>query len=242
MGTVECITPVFDKIKLNNCMYKNSFCCESHVLKDLYVTVAYNMTAGSIINWYKNSIGFKDYYNSQKTNKDFYDYIYEGIDFEPSDILVLPYFGPSATPYFYKKPLGSIIGMAANTTIKDIFKAIIEGLVFEIKFNIELLKDCGIEIDQLRAIGKGSKSDYWLQLKANILNKKVLRMKVDEAGCVGTAILAALAKFIFKDYQEAVDNFVKVDKEFYPGEQNLELYLKKYQKYKKLFNLVRSII
>ena len=242
IGTVESITPVFDKIVINNLMRKYGFCCEPHTINNIYVTIAYNLSAGSLLKWYKNSIGFIDFYNSKKENKDFYDYIFGKLNFTPTDLYVLPYFGSTGTPYFYPKSLGTIIGLSLSSSTANIFKSIIEGLVFEMKFNLDLLKECGIEINELRAIGGGSRSDYWLQLKSNILNIPVFKMEIDEAGCLATAIIAGLASSVYKNYDEAVKKLVKVEKEFYPKKENLDLYLNKYENYKRLFGSLRSFL
>lgn len=242
VGTTECIAPVFDKVILNKQMMQNNFNCEHHILKDLFVTFAFNLTAGSIIKWYKNTVGFIESYNANKASVNFYKYVYSKLDFVPSSLYLLPYFGPSATPFFNEKSLGAILGLSTNTTASDILKAIVEGLVFEMKLNVDLLKKCGIKIRELRATGGGSRSDYWMQLKSNILGIPIYRMKVYEAGCLGAMMLAAVSTSIYKNCIEAISKNVKFDKEFYPLKTNLNLYLHKYEKYKNFYSIVNSFI
>lgn len=242
VGTVECLAPVFDRLIINNKMKKNYFCCEPHVLYGLYLAIAFNMTAGSVIKWYKNTIGRAEFLENKKLKKDYYNYIYSKLDNTPSDLLVFPYFGASATPYFYDKPLGTIMGLSLDTKPADILKAILEGLVYEIKYNIQLLNKCGIEIDELRSTGGGSRSDYWMQIKSNILGILVYRMKIDEAGCLGAFILCSAATGIFKDYTEAINNVVKIDRVFKPQSENFEIYANKYEKYIRLFKTLKNIL
>lgn len=242
VGTVECLAPVFDRLIINEKMKKNYFCCEPHALSGLYIAIAFNMTAGSLVKWFKNTIGRIEFIESIKLKKDFYNYIYSKLDDKPSDLLVFPYFGPSATPYFYDKPLGTIMGLSLDTKPDDILKAILEGLVYEIKYNIQLLNKCGIEVDELRSTGGGSRSDYWMQIKSNILGIPVYRMKIDEAGCLGTFLLCGVATGIFKDYAEAIGNTIKIDKVFEPKLENIEEYSSKYEKYTRLFDIIKNIL
>jgi xylulokinase len=135
---------------------------------------------------------------------------------------------------------GSIIGLGLSTERKDIFKSLVEGTVFEIGFNLELLKESGVEINELRAVGGGSRSDYWLKLKASVFDTIIKRMDIDEAGCLSSMILAgsAIGKFSIAEAQE---NFVKTGKQFDPDPKITETYLEHYEKYKKIYGLVSEL-
>ena len=133
-----------------------------------------------------------------------------------------------------------MIGLSLSTERKDIFKSIVEGLVFEIGFNLELLEKSGIEIKELRAVGGGSRSDYWLSLKASVLNKVVKRMSIAEAGCLATMMLAGSATGKFSIAQ-AQEKFVKTGKEFHPDPKITERYGPHFEKYKKMYGLVSGL-
>jgi sugar (pentulose or hexulose) kinase len=49
-----------------------------------------------------------------------------------------------------------------------IAKGILEGLTFELRVNLELLRDAGVGIEELHAMGGGERSALWLALKADI--------------------------------------------------------------------------
>ena len=94
---------------------------------------------------------------------------FQDLDYKPSGSYTLPYFSGSGTPYHDPITKGSMIGLGISTERKDIFKSLVESLVFEIGFNLELLDKSGIKINELRAVGGGSRSDYWLTLKASVI-------------------------------------------------------------------------
>ncbi|MDI6784293.1 MAG: FGGY-family carbohydrate kinase, partial [bacterium] len=59
IGTVECITPAFQRPVINRKMLANRFCCYPHVVPNQYVTVAFNFTGGSLLRWYRDQFGEK---------------------------------------------------------------------------------------------------------------------------------------------------------------------------------------
>ncbi len=239
-GTVECVVPVFDDIIMKDSMFENDFTTRAHVVDDKYVTLAYNFTAGSILKWYRDKLAPDQKEIAEAMGRDAYEYFFSGLNYEPSGIYTLPYFSGSGTPYHDPITKGSVIGLSISTERKDIFKSLVEGLVFEIGFNLELLDRSGIKINELRAVGGGSRSDYWLTLKASVIGTVVKKMDIAEAGCLATMMLAGSATGIFT-IDEAQEKFVKVEKEFYPDKEITERYREHYEKYKKIYGLISQL-
>jgi len=232
MGTVECVTICMDDAITNDEMLANNFCCQAHAVSDKYVALAYNLSSGSVVKWFRDSFLGGD--NQRIRN------ISSSLTYEPSGLFALPYFSATGTPYLDPVAKGSIIGLDLSTSKEDIFKALIESLVFEICFNLELIENCDIELNELRAVGGGAKSDYELLLKASILNRPILRMDIIEAGCLGTMILAGTGtgKFTLK---EAMAKFIKVRDNFEPDKKIGERYIEKFEKYKKIYGLISEL-
>jgi len=240
IGTVECVVPVFDDIIMKDSLFENDFSTRAHIIKDKYVTFAYNLSAGSVLKWYRDKLSPDLRDAAEEKGSDAYDYFFSQMDFKPSGIYTLPYFCSSGTPRHDPITKGSIIGLGLSTDRKEIFKSLVEGTVFEIGFNLELLKKSGVEINELRAVGGGSRSDHWLKLKASVLDTIIKRMDIDEAGCLSTMILAgsAIGKFSIAEAQE---NFVKTGRQFDPDPKVTEVYREHYEKYKKIYDLVSEL-
>ena len=215
MGTVECLSAATKRLLINDDMFGYKFNIQAHAVKDKYLTLGYNMTSGSCLKWYRDNLASYEKESAQAEGQDVYDVLFENLDYNPSGLLLLPYFAASGPPYFDPSPKASILGMSLSTTKKDIFKAMVEGLVFEIKFISELMEKTGINIKEIRAVGGGSKSKYWLSLKSSLMNKPVKKMRINEAGCLATMMLAGYGMGKFK-LEEAVERFVKTEKIFYP--------------------------
>jgi xylulokinase len=232
MGTVECIATCMEDAITNEKMLKNNFGCQAHAVNGKYVALAYNMSSGSVVKWFRDNFAGGDSHEIRN--------ISSKLTFEPSRLFTLPYFSASGTPFMDPKPKGSIIGMALDTNREEIFKGLIEGLIFEICFNIDLAESIGVKITELRAVGGGSKSDYELKLKASVSNKKILRMDIAEAGCLATMMLAGIGTERFT-LSEAISQFIKVKDEFQPDQKIRERYLDKFEKYKEIYGLVSRL-
>jgi len=232
MGTVECITTCMEDAVTNQKMLENNFSCQAHAVDGKYVALAYNMTSGSVVQWFRDNLA--------DGNNQIIREISSQLTFEPSSLYTLPYFSASGTPYLDPVAKGSIIGLDLDTDKKEIFKGLVEGLVFEICFNMELSSKSGVEIVELRAVGGGAKSDFELKLKASIVNKRILRMDITEAGCLASMMLAGLGTRKFT-LSEAVSQFIKVKDEFLPDESIKGKYIEKYEKYKEIYSLVSKL-
>jgi xylulokinase len=241
LGTTECITPAFSRAIISDAMAASSFACVPHVVRDMYVTYAFTFTSGSILKWYRNNFGSVFMEEAKRANINLYDLLIEKAAPNPADIFVLPHFAGAATPYMDTEAKGAIVGLNINTKAEDIIKAILEGITYEIMVNVERLGEAGIRVDELRVVGGLAKSDPFLQLKADMMGRKVTTMQVSEAGTLGVAILAGTASGVYRSTEEAVKRLVKIKKEFYPDKKLHEIYIEKFQTYKKIYPAVKSI-
>jgi xylulokinase len=235
IGTVECITPVFDKPILTKSMLDQNYCIYPHTAPGLYCTVAFNFTGGSLLKWYRDNFGCEERQRAEKQGRDVYDIVIDAASEGPSPILILPHFTTSGTPYFDAKAKGAVVGLTTETTKGEFIRAILEGVTFEIKHNIEILASNGVEIRELRATGGGSKSARWLQIKADIYGRPVASLNVNEAGCLGCAALAGAATGGFSSIGEALERMIEVVRVFEPDSAMNARYEERFQLYKDIY-------
>ncbi len=231
-GTVECITPVFDKIPENETLYEEGYSVVPYIFDNTYVCYALSFTGGATLKWYK------DNFAADKSYKE----LDENVPSSPTGLLVMPHFAGAANPYMDNGSKAAILGLTLENTPEDIYKALMEGVTYEMMLNIEHLENCGISPETLYATGGGAYSDVWLQIKADILNRPVTSMAAKEAGTCGTCMLAGVATGIYKDLYEAKEYFVKTNKTFMPNPENAAKYKKYYESYRKIYDAVRPLI
>jgi len=241
MGTTECITPAFDRPVISDIMAGSSFACVPHVIKDMYVTYAFTFTSGSMLKWFRDNFGHTYREEAARSGINIYDLLIDKAGNEPSGVFVLPHFAGAATPYMDTSAKGAIVGLNINTTSEDIIKGILEGITFEMMVNLEKLSEAGVEVKEIRAVGGLAKSRTFLQLKADMMGRKVTTLKVSEAGTLGVAILAGTASGVYSSAEDAVERLVKKEEEFLPDNRLHEIYMEKFETYKRIYPAVKSI-
>jgi xylulokinase len=174
-------------------------------------------------------------------NRDAYDLILDGAGVEPSPVMILPHLAGSGTPTFDTLSKGAVTGLTFATTKSDFAKAILDALTFELRLNLDVLKEGGIAINELRAIGGGAKSALWLQLKANVTGIPVAVPQVTEAAGMGAAILAGVGAGVFSDAASAIESHLKINKIYFPDFGIKALYDERYELYKQFYPAVKEI-
>ena len=160
----------------------------------------------------------------------------------PSGLLVLPHFAGAATPYMDTGSKGAIVGLTTAHTVSDIYRACMEGVVYEVLLNMEHLQSSGIQFHMMHATGGGAKSEVWMQMKADMLNIPIAALETVDAGTVGSAMLTGIAIGCFENLDDAATHMVKQKKVYEPNLKMHEKYVKVYQRYKKLYEAVRPLV
>ena len=238
-GTVDCITPAFEGAVFTQSLRKNNLCTYDHTVGGMYTTVAFSLTGGNILKWFRDEFGTAEVAEAEKLGRHPYEIILEEVPDRPSGLMVLPYFTPTGTPYFDTSATGAILGLTLSTKRGDFIRALLEGVAFEMRLNLDILEQSGCKVDELRAIGGGARSDIWNQLKADVIGKKITILNITEAGCFGTAMLAKAAD-TGESLVEIANDWIKPTGVKRPNTDFKEIYDKKYESYKKLYPTLRD--
>ncbi len=241
MGTVECITAVLKEPVPSAIMAKHNFVYVPHVIRDMFITYAYNFSAGSILKWFRDNFAYEEKLIAQEQNLDLYKLLIDNATKTPTDLYLLPHFAGSGTPYLDGDSRGVLMGLDLDTTKADIVKAILEGLTYEMMINLQCLENVGIYLDELRAVGGGAKSREWLQLKADMMGKRIVSLNVDEAGTLGVAMLAGTAIGTYKSIDDATKKAVKLKNVYQPDPKTYNIYREKYQVYKNIYPATKKL-
>lgn len=79
-----------------------------------------------------------------------------------------------------------VLGMRPDTAPEEILQAVIEGLAFDMRINIENMERAGIPVRQIRAAGGGAKSPEAMQVRADVLGQRLYIPKDVQAGRTGS--------------------------------------------------------
>jgi xylulokinase len=240
-GTAEVVEVALDSPDLTGPLYEGNISVYHHTVPGLYLAMTLNHSGGLILRWFRDVLAPDVKKEAARLGKDAYDLLLEGVSPDPTSLLVLPHFAGSGTPTFNPASKGAVLGLTFDTDRKALIKAILEGLTFELRVNLDLLKEGGVAITELRAIGGGAKSDLWLQLKADITGVPVVVPEVTEAAAWGAAVLAGAGAGYFQDTATAALESVMVTQRFDPDPVRALRYAERFALYRQLYPAVRGL-
>lgn len=242
IGTSECITTSFDRPVLDRALFQMNYHCGPHVAPGKYVTFAYTMSAGALLQWFRDTIGRAERQEADRLGISVYELMQGRIGSEPTGLLVLPHLDGGGTPSLDPQSRGAILGLGRRTTAAEIYRAMLEGVTFEMRHNLECLGGLGIRVDSLKACGGGARSAQWLQMKADILNRPIATLENGEAGALGAAMLAGVAAGLWPDAASACQNMARESRRFEPDPKMAGRYEPNYRRYRRVYPAVRSIL
>ena len=234
-GTCECIEPLFADIPGDFGFTKENFACVPYVDDAGYVTYAYNISGGAVVRWYRDQLAKHLSAQAKAEHVSVYDLLNRACPKEPTDVIVLPFLqGMGGTPDVRPNARGMFYGVTMETGLPEFYRAILEGLTFEMAYNLEKLEGFGVAPNRLYACGGGARSKVWLQIKADIWNREILPVKTEETGALGSAILGFAAVTGEKDRLALAKKFVQLGEPMRPDAARVEVYREKLQLYKQL--------
>jgi len=147
----------------------------------------------------------------------------------PTDLIAYPLVGRGERfPFRRPDAEGFLIG--APRSRQELFTAYLEGVACLERLAYDTLASLGAEIgDVVFSAGGGARSEAWLQIRADTLNRTVLRPALTGAA-MGAAILAASLAH-YDDLARAARAMVRMDREVGPRTDFVGRYAEKYQRF-----------
>lgn len=156
----------------------------------------------------------------------------------PSQVVFLPYLNGERTPHNDANIGGAFIGLKTDTSTADLCQAVMEGVSFALRDCLETLNSTGTTPTELLAIGGGTKSNFWAQTLATILN---LRLALPEDGEFGGALGAARLALVGDGYPlSEVLTKPKIAQVVSPDQNLQSKYETAYQRFRKLYQLLKE--
>ncbi len=240
-GTAEVLSTAFDRPVLSRAMFDGFYPCYRHVKDGMFFTFGLNHSGGIALRWWRDQFGAAELAEAQARGLDPYTVIDEHLPVEPAPVLVLPHFTGRGTPTCDLTARGVIAGLTLGTTRHEVAKALLEGLCFELRANLEAWQSAGLHVTELVAVGGGAKSARWLQLKADVLDRPIRTLRCHEAACLGAALLAGTAIGVYRALDEAVAATVVPDREYVPSPNRAAHYRERAALYEQLAAALRPL-
>jgi L-ribulokinase len=164
------------------------------------------------------------------------------IPIDESGVLALDWLNGRRTPDANQNLKGAIAGLSLGSDAPRVFRALVEATAFGSKAIVERFIEQGVRIDGIIALGGvAKKSDFVMQVMADVLNKPLLVATSEQACALGSAMAASVAGGIYSTFDLAKDKMGNgFEKEYHPNTANAKKYQKIYSKYIKLGKFVEN--
>lgn len=137
-------------------------------------------------------------------------------------LLVIPRWYPTLEDLTER---GTVLGFAEHHTRAHVARALVEGIVMDLRRGAEQMEEAfAPRLRRLRIGGGGARSPWAVQTVADVFDLPVEIPHTPELSALGAAINAAVAAGIHPDHGAAAKAMVRIDKVFEPEPRNAALY------------------
>jgi xylulokinase len=208
-----------------------------HAVEGKWCVFGCMLSAGGSFQWFRNNLGAAEIAEAKKKKVDPYTLLIKQAQSAPpgcEGLQFLPYLTGERCPYPDPNARGGWIGLTARTTRPMLVRALLEGVTFGMRDALSIMQDMQIPITQIRASGGGARSDFWLQLQADIYKKPIVTTNASEGPAYGVALLAGVGAGIWSNVEQAAC-CIRQTKQVKPTKRMIELYDGQYGIYHKLY-------
>lgn len=217
----------------------HAFC---HAVPGKWHLMGVMLSAAGSFRWYRDTLGQEEQAMAERDGRDAFEILTEQAEKAPAGcegLLFLPYLSGERTPHPDPHARGAFIGLSLRHQKNHMTRAVLEGVTYGLRDSLELMRDLGIHIDQVRASGGGAKSPFWLQLLADNFHSGIHTVDATEGAAFGAALLAGVGAGTFSSVADACASALAVRLRAEPGENAL-CYDDFYPSYRALYPALRN--
>lgn len=201
--------------------------------------------AGLSLRWVRDNIGLPERALERWSGVDAYDLLAKEAGAAPAGsdgLIFLPYLQGERTPHLDAYARGGWIGLTASHDRRHLVRAVLEGVAFSLKDCFGIIREQGLQLEQVRATGGGAKSPIWRQIIADILGVELVTTNAQEGPAFGAALLAGVASGVYPSVVQACATTVRIVECTEPNLATAQVYAQAYETYRALYPALRPII
>ena len=220
MGTAEVIMASITKPVLDKNIIELGIDQGCHVIPNRYYAITGLPFSGASLDWIRKSLSLS-----------YEEFITIAADAQLGSGGVNYFSHLKESQQISHSPISSkaFIGANSETSNSELARAVMEGLVFEYhKIFGEVISAFSLTPTALVASGGSTRNTTLMNIKANVSGLPLVIPDVDEAACLGAALLAGIGAGIYKDFKDAKDQ-INYSSKLIEYDENI------HQAYKKLY-------
>ena len=198
-----------------------------YILDEKHWTIGGAASSGGVIlRWARDQLCEADIAEAARRGCDPYEIICEraahiapGAD----GLLFLPYLSGERAPLWDAMARGSFIGLSLSHSKDHLVRAVMEGILFNLRAILVLVENLMGPSTKIQASGGFARSPLWRQMMADVFNRPVFVPDSFESPCLGAAVIA-MRRLGWIDDITAVNRFVGSGIEHQPNPEAAKVY------------------
>lgn len=214
-----------------------------HVVPKSSLLIGTMSSTGGSLKWFKDNFGHTERSAAELIRKDSYELMnmeVEALPESPTGLIFLPYLSGERSPIWNPNARGVLFGIEARTSRAQVIRAVMEGTAYGIRHNLDVLADAGVGASEIRAVGGGSKSAVWNQIKADITGVPVVVPTTSIGAPLGDAIVAAVGVGLISGVREAIGEWFKPGRVYEPRPDLTSHYDNLYHIYRRIYEHLKE--
>ncbi|MBV8381722.1 MAG: xylulokinase, partial [Planctomycetaceae bacterium] len=155
-------------------------------------------------------------------------------------LFFLPYLTGERTPHFDPDAKGAWIGLTVRHGKPHLIRAVLEGATYAMRDSLELIREMGVELTQIRLSGGGARNALWRQIQADVYGHDVVTINAAEGPAFGVALLAQVGTGGFASVPEACDATIQLADETPFDPEAHEFYNRGHALFRQLYRDLRG--
>jgi xylulokinase len=240
IGTSGVVFAYTDKVTIDPKGRVHTFC---HAVPNTWHIMGVTQGAGLSLQWFRNNFCNEEISTAALLDIDSYQIIDDAAALSnvgSNNLIYLPYLMGERTPHLDPYCRGVFFGLSSKHDKRDVLRSIMEGVAYSLCNCLDIIKEMGIDIREVRASGGGGRSSLWRQIQADLFGSSVNTVNSTEGPALGVAILAGVGAGLYKNVPEACDSIIKVKSEQTHNVHNHQVYQGYYKLYNKLYHSLKE--
>ncbi|NLG50684.1 MAG: xylulokinase [Chloroflexi bacterium] len=217
----------------------HTFC---HAVPGKWHVMGVTLSAGGSFRWLRDTLGLAEKSVAELSGVDAYEILTAEAANAPAGcegLIFLPYLTGERTPYPDANARGTFFGLTLRHDKRHLVRAVMEGVAYSLRDSIELLRDLGIPIQQVRATGGGARSMLWRQILADVFGTELVTVNVTEGTAYGAALLAGVGTEVYGSVPEACSTTIRIVDRIDPVPESQAAYNEYYPVYRSLYRSLK---
>ena len=202
----------------------HAFC---HAVPNRWHLMGVMLSAGGSLRWYRDTLARDAMDEARAQATDAYEILSQRaarVSAGSDGLVFLPYLTGERCPIPDPNIRGGFAGLDISHTSDHLARAVFEGITAGLAGSVDLLRDLGIDVHEVRLSGGGAKSLFWREMCADMFNARVSLLATDASGACGVALLAAVGAGAFASVDDACATAIRTHAALEPNADHVAHY------------------